>query len=98
MQLLVNVANGKPQLLVDHVAKVQQAARAHPSTLCLAAQVIARVGRLSQVTSFFFSETFSTSIFTPIITNNNHLHINTMAIFVGLWAQELEKGKSLPGT
>ena len=50
MQLLVNIANRNPQLLVDHIGKIKQAARAHPSSICLATHIIARMGRLSQVT------------------------------------------------
>nr|CAD7455379.1 unnamed protein product [Timema tahoe] len=46
MQVFLNMAGTKPQLLVDHVGKIKKAAESHPNTLCLAAQVISSVGKL----------------------------------------------------
>nr|CAD7587522.1 unnamed protein product [Timema genevievae] len=48
MQVFLNMAGTKPQLLVDHVGKIKKAAESHPNTLCLAAQVISSVGKLSK--------------------------------------------------
>jgi len=42
------MAGKRPQLLVDHLSKIKQAAECHPNTLCLAAQVISSVGKLSK--------------------------------------------------
>lgn len=48
MQVLLRLAEKKPHLLMDCVPKVKQAAETFPATLCLAAQVIAAVGKLSK--------------------------------------------------
>ncbi|KAK9501661.1 hypothetical protein O3M35_012345 [Rhynocoris fuscipes] len=48
MQVLLRLAEKRPHLLVDYVGRVKQAAETHPSTLCLAAQVITAVGKLSK--------------------------------------------------
>lgn len=49
MQVFLDMAGKRPQLLLDHVPKIKQAAESHPNTLCLAAQVISSVGKLSKV-------------------------------------------------
>ena len=54
MQVLLRVAEKRPHSLTDVVSKVKQAAEANPTTLCLAAQVIAAVGKLSKVTFELF--------------------------------------------
>lgn len=48
LEVLLRLAEKSPQLLADCVGRVKQAAEAHPSTLCLAAQVIAAVGKLNK--------------------------------------------------
>ncbi|XP_033610635.1 protein melted isoform X2 [Cryptotermes secundus] len=48
MQVFLNMAGKRPQLLVDHLSKIKQAAECHPNTLCLAAQVISSVGKLNK--------------------------------------------------
>lgn len=48
MQVFLDMAGKRPQLLLDHVPKIKQAAESHPNTLCLAAQVISSVGKLSK--------------------------------------------------
>ncbi|KAL1138058.1 hypothetical protein AAG570_009753 [Ranatra chinensis] len=48
MQVLLRLAEKRPHSLIDCVGKVKQAAETNPSTLCLAAQVIAAVGKLSK--------------------------------------------------
>ncbi|XP_075237442.1 ventricular zone expressed PH domain-containing protein melted [Lycorma delicatula] len=48
MIVLLHLAEKRPQLLADYVPKIKQAADCHPNTLCLAAQVIAAVGKLSK--------------------------------------------------
>lgn len=53
LQVFLNMAEKKPALLADHVNAVKQAAQRHPQTLCLAAQVIGAIGKLSKV-SFCF--------------------------------------------
>jgi hypothetical protein len=49
MQVLLRLAEKRPHSLTDVVGKVKQAAESNPTTLCLAAQVIAAVGKLSKV-------------------------------------------------
>lgn len=49
--VLLHLAEKRPQLLADYVPKIKQSAESHPNTLCLAAQVIAAVGKLSKVIS-----------------------------------------------
>lgn len=46
--VLLHLAEKRPQLLADYVPKIKQSAESHPNTLCLAAQVIAAVGKLSK--------------------------------------------------
>lgn len=48
MQVFLNMAGKRPQLLVDHLSKIKHAAECHPNTLCLAAQVISSVGKLNK--------------------------------------------------
>ncbi|XP_073971191.1 ventricular zone expressed PH domain-containing protein melted isoform X2 [Rhodnius prolixus] len=48
MQVLLRLAEKRPHLLTDYVGRVKQAAETYPSTLCLAAQVITAVGKLSK--------------------------------------------------
>lgn len=43
------MAEKQPLLLADHVIAMKQAAQRHPQTVCLAAQVIGAVGKLSKV-------------------------------------------------
>lgn len=43
------MAEKKPALLVDHVSAMKQSAQRHPQTVCLAAQIIGAVGKLSKV-------------------------------------------------
>lgn len=43
------MAEKKPSLLADHVPAMKQSAQRHPQTVCLAAQVIGAVGKLSKV-------------------------------------------------
>lgn len=49
LQVFLHLAEKRPTLLVDHVAAMKLAAHKHPHTVCLAAQVIAAVGKLSKV-------------------------------------------------
>lgn len=53
MQVLLRLAEKRPHLLTDYVGRVKQAAETYPSTLCLAAQVITAVGKLSKVSNCF---------------------------------------------
>lgn len=39
----------KPALLADHVNVMKQTAQRHPQTVCLVAQIISAVGKLSKV-------------------------------------------------
>lgn len=48
LQVFLNMAEKKPALLADHVGAMKQAAQRHPQTVCLAAQVIGAVGKLSK--------------------------------------------------
>nr|XP_018910656.1 PREDICTED: protein melted [Bemisia tabaci] len=48
LQVLLHLAEKKPQLLSDYMPKIKQAAKCNPKTLCLAAQVISAVGKLSK--------------------------------------------------
>lgn len=48
MQVFLDMANKRPQSLTDYVPKIKQAAECHPNTLCLAAQIISSVGKLSK--------------------------------------------------
>ncbi|XP_046678270.1 protein melted [Homalodisca vitripennis] len=48
LTVLLHLANKRAQPLVDYVPKIKQAADCHPNTLCLAAQVISAVGKLSK--------------------------------------------------
>ncbi|GLV34207.1 melted [Carabus blaptoides fortunei] len=48
LQVFLHLAEKRPTLLVDHVAAMKLAAHKHPHTVCLAAQVIAAVGKLSK--------------------------------------------------
>lgn len=49
MQVFLNMAEKCPQMLIDSVPKIKNAVDCHPNTLCLAAQVLAAVGKLSKV-------------------------------------------------
>lgn len=49
LQVFLHMAERKPALLADHVAAIKQAAQRFPQAVCLAAQVIGAVGKLSQV-------------------------------------------------
>lgn len=48
LQVFLHMAEKKPALLADHVTAMKQAAQRHPQTVCLAAQVIGAVGKMSQ--------------------------------------------------
>ncbi|XP_049810598.1 protein melted isoform X1 [Schistocerca nitens] len=48
LQVFLDMAGKRPQLLLDHVPKIKQTAESYPNTLCLAAQVISSVGKLSK--------------------------------------------------
>ncbi|KAK7869254.1 hypothetical protein R5R35_000874 [Gryllus longicercus] len=48
MQVFLDMANKRPQSLTDYVPKIKEAAECHPNTLCLAAQIISSVGKLSK--------------------------------------------------
>ncbi|ENN71337.1 hypothetical protein D910_06356, partial [Dendroctonus ponderosae] len=48
MQIFLNMAEKQPLLLADHVSAMKQAAQRHPQTVCLAAQIIGAVGKLSK--------------------------------------------------
>uniref|UniRef100_A0A0A9WNW5 Protein melted n=1 Tax=Lygus hesperus TaxID=30085 RepID=A0A0A9WNW5_LYGHE len=48
MEVLLRLAENKPHLLADCIGKVKKAAETYPNTVCLAAQVVTAVGRLSQ--------------------------------------------------
>ncbi|XP_054287445.1 protein melted-like isoform X1 [Macrosteles quadrilineatus] len=48
LTVLLHLANKRAQMLVDYVPKVKQAAECHTNALCLAAQVISAVGKLSK--------------------------------------------------
>ncbi|XP_066247641.1 protein melted [Euwallacea similis] len=48
MQIFLHMAEKQPLLLADHVSAMKQAAQRHPQTVCLAAQVIGAVGKLSK--------------------------------------------------
>lgn len=54
LQVLLQLAEKKPQLLVDCLSRVKQAAFDYPSTLCLVARVVSAVGKLSKVGFFLF--------------------------------------------
>lgn len=49
LQVFLPLAEKRPTLLVDHVPAMKLCAHKHPHTVCLAAQVIAAVGKLSKV-------------------------------------------------
>lgn len=53
MQVLVGLAERRPSLLADHVAGVRAAAAKNPGAVCLAARIIAAVGKLSKVNNCF---------------------------------------------
>lgn len=48
MQIFLNVAEKKPQSLIDHLPRIKLCADRFPNTLCLAAKVISLVGKLSK--------------------------------------------------
>ncbi|KAF4523800.1 hypothetical protein B566_EDAN013358, partial [Ephemera danica] len=48
MQVFLAMAASRPQVLVDHLQRIKEAAQSHPNTLGLAAQVISSVGKLSK--------------------------------------------------
>ena len=47
LQLMAEMASYKPSLLADYSSRIKEAAESSPSVLCLAAQVMARLGHLS---------------------------------------------------
>lgn len=49
MQIFLHMAEKQPLLLADHVTAMKQAAQRYPQTVCLAAQIIGAVGKLSKV-------------------------------------------------
>lgn len=49
LQVFLNLAEKCPQMLIDSIPKIKNAASCYPNTLCLAAQVLAAVGKLSKV-------------------------------------------------
>lgn len=48
MQIFLNVAEKKPQSLVDHLPRIKTCAERYPNTLCLAAKIISSIGKLSK--------------------------------------------------
>ncbi|XP_044268267.1 protein melted isoform X3 [Tribolium madens] len=48
LQIFLHMAEKKPALLVDHINAMKQSAERHPQTVCLAAQIIGAVGKLSK--------------------------------------------------
>lgn len=48
LQVFLNLADKCPQMLTDSIPKIKNAASCYPNTLCLAAQVLAAVGKLSK--------------------------------------------------
>ncbi|KAE8740818.1 hypothetical protein FOCC_FOCC013672 [Frankliniella occidentalis] len=48
MKVFVNMAEKRPQLLIDHLSEIKKVVECYPNTLCLAAQVISSVGKLSK--------------------------------------------------
>ncbi|XP_065200152.1 protein melted isoform X2 [Planococcus citri] len=48
MQVFLNMAEKYPQMLIDSIPKIKKAVDYHPNTLCLAAQVLAAIGKLSK--------------------------------------------------
>ncbi|KAI4461099.1 veph-a/melted [Holotrichia oblita] len=48
LQVFLHMAEKKPSLLADHVPAMKQSAQRHPQTVCLAAQVIGAVGKMSK--------------------------------------------------
>ncbi|KAK6617844.1 hypothetical protein RUM43_014073 [Polyplax serrata] len=48
MQIFLNVAEKKPQSLVDHLPRIKACAERYPNTLCIAAKIISSVGKLSK--------------------------------------------------
>lgn len=49
LHVFLNMAEKKPTLLADHISSVKAAAQRFPHTVCVAAQVIGAVGKLSKV-------------------------------------------------
>ncbi|CAG9759998.1 unnamed protein product [Ceutorhynchus assimilis] len=48
LQIFWHMAEKQPALLADHVTAIKQAVQRHPQTVCLAAQIIGAVGKLSK--------------------------------------------------
>lgn len=48
LQIFLHMAEKQPALLADHVVSMKQAAQRHPQTVCLAAQVMGAIGKLSK--------------------------------------------------
>ncbi|CAH1976039.1 unnamed protein product [Acanthoscelides obtectus] len=48
LQIFLHMAEKMPNLLADHVNAMKQSAQRHPQTVCLAAQIISAVGKLSK--------------------------------------------------
>lgn len=51
LQVFLYMAEKQPALLADHINAMKQSAQRHPQTICLAAQIIGAVGKLSKVKS-----------------------------------------------
>ncbi|CAH0555735.1 unnamed protein product [Brassicogethes aeneus] len=48
LQIFLRMAEKKPALLADHINAMKEVAEKHPHTVCLAAQVIGAIGKLSK--------------------------------------------------
>lgn len=48
LQIFLHMAEQRPTLLADHVNAFKQCAQKHPQTVCLAAQIISAIGKLSK--------------------------------------------------
>lgn len=51
LQVFLCMAETKPALLADQVNALKQTANRHPQTVCLVAQIISAIGKLSKVGS-----------------------------------------------
>lgn len=49
LQVFLNLAEKCPQLLIDSIPKIKNAANSQPNIVCLAMQVLAAIGKLSKV-------------------------------------------------
>lgn len=75
LQIFLHMAEKQPSLLADHVSAIKQTAQKHPHTVCLAAQVIGAVGKLSQVCFYIYR------IFLKI----SNVFIFTNCSYVSMW-------------